>query len=330
MRPAKTPRRRGDAETGFSEGSPLRGNLGTLLLRASASLRCGGWFVACVLVAGAAGCGNDAPPPPQPAPPPAPQGPEPELPPLGPARLPEWAEVDGETPPEIPAPAAAAPLRWSFSEGRRYAYQFSQVLEQVDETAVAGKASTVRSRDRNRGAFEFVADFENTAKAALRIHTEESVIDGRSASREELAQRPPSAFECTVKEDGAAQVRRVSGQADAQIFFDVLLALGEGEKALKNGRVVTRLAGYRKLGRYECARLETEFELAPENASGKSLMRGRTVAYFALRERCFVRAATSVSVSLRSKGRTAKGDWATRAVDSRTSFRLELLNSPGD
>lgn len=287
------------------------------------------WFLGCFVLLLAAGCGKETPPTPPP-PPPAPQEPEPELPRLADLRFPEWADVDGETHLEIPALPAAGPLRWRFEDGRRYAYQFSQTLEQVDETVVAGAAKTVRTRDRNRGAFEFVTDVERTAKAALRIHTEESVTDGKAVSREELAKRPPSAFECTVKEDGAAHVNRVSGQADAQIFFDVLLALGEGEKAMKNGRVTTRVAGHRKVGRYECARLETEFELAPESPSGKSLMRGRTVAYFALRERCFVRAATTVSVSLRSKGKTAKGEWATRAVDSRTAFRLELVNSPGE
>ena len=280
-----------------------------------------------VLIAALAGCGNDAPPPAPPGPP-APQDAGPPLPILGPARLPEWSEVDPENPASIPAPASAGPLRWNFSTGRRYAYQFSQVLEQADEVVLSGHSRVTRTRDRNRGAFEFVADFENTAKAALRIHTEESVVDGMAATREALANRPPSAFECTVKEDGTAQVRRVSGQADAQIFFDVLLALGEGEKSMRNGRVTTRLAGWRKVGRYECARLETEFELAPESGSGKSLMRGRTVAYFAAAERCFVRASSSISVSLRSKGKTEKGEWATRAVDSRTTFRLELLNTP--
>jgi hypothetical protein len=281
-----------------------------------------------VLLAALAGCGNDAPPPP-PAPTPAvTQGPEPALPALGPARLPEWTEVDPETPAAIPAPASPGPLRWDFSTGRRYAYQFRQVLEQADEVVLPGRSRVTRTRDRNRGAFEFVADFENTAKAALRIHTEESVVDGMAVSREALAQRPPSAFECTVKEDGTAQVRRVSGQADAQIFFDVLLALGEGTKSMKNGKVVTRLAGYRKVGPHECARLETEFELSPESGSGKSLMRGRTVAYFALAERCFVRAASSISVSLRSKGTSERGEWATRAVDSRTTFRLDLMNTP--
>ncbi len=321
MRPAREapPRRRGDAESGTST-DPCS------LLRASAALR---WSFCVAVGLLAAGCGNDAPPPPAPAPA-SPQGPEPALPAIGPARLPEWTDVDPETPPAIPAPASTGPLRWNFSTGRRYAYQFSQILEQADEIVLPGRSRVARTRDRNRGAFEFVADFENTAKAALRIHTEESVVDGMAMTREELAKRPPSAFECTVKEDGTAQVRRVSGQADAQIFFDVLLALGEGEKAMKNGRVVTRLAGWRKVGRYECARLETEFELAPESPSGKSLMRGRTVAYFALRERCFVRAASSISVSLRSKGKTDQGEWATRAVDSRTTFRLELLNAPGD
>ncbi len=326
MRPDRKPRRQGDTEPEGSKGSPPspRGGWGggarRPSLRASVSL----WFLSCIL----AGCGNEAPPAP-PAPP-APSGEEPGLPPLAELRFPDWAEVDSELAPEIPAPPETGPLRWNFSEGRRYAYQFGQVLEQVDESVVAGKATRIRTRDRNRGAFEFVADFERTAKAALRIHTEESVVDGKSASREELAGRPPSAFECTVKEDGTARVRRVSGQADAQIFFDVLLALGEGEKSMKNGRVVTRLAGWRKVGRYECARLETEFELRPENASGKSLMRGRTIAYFAFRERGFVRAATVVSVSLRSKGVTPKNEWATRSVDSRTTFRLEILNRPGD
>lgn len=275
-----------------------------------------------VLAGLGAGCAPDAPPPP----PPPPRPPEPALAPLTEIAFPEWADVDDEKPVELPGLAwPQEPLRWDFSSGRRFAYDFSQTLDQLVAAVALGVLTETRSRDRNRGTFEFVGTRDKCAKAFILIQTQEAVRNGVTASPEEIKKNPPSKFECTVYEDGQAETRKLAGRSDAQFFFDTILALGEGEKAVKDGTVRTRRAGSFKVGRHECLRLETEFELAPETASGQTRMRGRTIAYWAPKERLFVRTATAVATTTRLNALNANIGWITNALDSKTVFRLKLL-----
>ncbi len=266
----------------------------------------------------------DKPPPPPSAPPAAP---EPALPPLGEVRFPTLTDADSGTFTEIPTPEGVLPLRWDFSAGRKYAYEFSQTLNQVLVTAKGGERRVTRSRERNRGRFTFAAGEGKTAAAVINIKTEEAVVDGAPLPQETIDKNPPSHFECAVGEDGLPQgIRQREGEADARIYFEALLPLDEGERPVKDGRIATRRAGWFLVDGLECARLETEFEFTPKSTLGVTLMRGRTVAYFAFRERCFVRAGTAIAQGTRVRIRDEKGAWTTSAVDWETTFSLRRKN----
>ena len=266
-----------------------------------------------------AGCGQDSPPPP-------PADPGPELPPIGEVAPSEAVRIDEEKLIEVPPPPRREPLRWDFSPGRRYAYEVSQRLNQVTVIASGTARTVTRSEDRNGGYFEFTAAGGATAQVRVKIQTRSSLIDGRPAPPEAIERQPPTKFECRIGEDGVpTSGRKVSGASDPLIFFDALLALQEGERKSADGAVRTKLTGYFKVERYECARLESEFEFSPGFSSGRTVLRGRCVAYFALRERRFVRAEASIAQAIRTKARDEKGAWITRATDLETAIRLRPL-----
>ena len=265
------------------------------------------------------------PPPPPPAPPPPPQVPEPPVPPLADVAFPAWEDVEPETHPELPA-GPSAPLRWSFPEGRRFGYGFDQTVRQVTTASQGARSGSMTGRDRNGGTFEVVGRGSGLAGLLVSIESREAFRDDKAVSVEELRQKGPSKFEAELREDGGATIKRLGEGSDAQLFFDLLLALQEGTRKLEGGATVTtRIAGRRKVGRNECVRLETEIEASGEIAGGRRLMRGRAVGYFDPAEGRFIRASAAVSASQRVNGKDKQGAWVTQSVDSRTSFRVELL-----
>ncbi|MFN3484491.1 MAG: hypothetical protein ACK44W_03290 [Planctomycetota bacterium] len=273
-----------------------------------------------------AACGRQAPSPPAAAA----SAPPPELPALAEVPFPDWAEADPESFPPLEDPAGASePLRWRFAPGLRLTYDFHQTLDQAVAASAGGREQASRTRDRNEGVFELAAGPDRIARVALRIRTAESFLDGRPVPAETVARRPPAVFECLLREDGRAEVARRSGTADAQIFFDALLAVAPGERRLPDGRVTTRRAGTFKVGPCRAARVETEFELAPSDSDGRTLLRGRAVGYFDLEGGRFVRASAAVQTSARRRSRAPEGGaWTVTRLDARTVLRLKLRDRP--
>jgi hypothetical protein len=272
-------------------------------------------------------CGKELPPAPPP-PPKAPSAPEPELPPVADVHFPEWTEVDDEKFLELPKPAKPPLLQWDFSEGRRFGYEAVQTVTQRVEGRKGDKSGEIQARDRNRGTFEFIAGKDRTAMVLIRFHTEEAFRNDVQASREELSKSPPTKIDALAREDGTAEIKKPPGRDDYLFYFDALLAVGDGERKLKDGWIRTRQAGFVKVERYSCVRLESEFEFAPKIPMGATLMRGRTIAYFALDERRFVRASSRVATSTRTKMQDRDGGWVVSKTDSVTSLRLKLLENP--
>jgi hypothetical protein len=276
-----------------------------------------------VLVLLLAGCEPEPPPAPPAPPAPAPL-PEPPLPPLAEVAFPAWEEVDPETPPELPA--AEAELRWGFPEGRRFGYDFDQTVRQLTVATQGGRSGSMTGRDRNGGTFEVVGRGSGTAGVLVTIENRESFRDDRAVSVEELRKQGPSRFEAELRDDGSATIKRVAAGSDAALFFDLLLSLRPGRRTLEGGAALTtRVAGRRKLGRRECVRLETEIESDGAIPGGRRLLRGRAVGYFDAADGRFARASAEVAVSQRENVKDQTGAWATRSVDSRSSFRLKLL-----
>jgi hypothetical protein len=110
--------------------------------------------------------------------------------------------------------------------------------------------------------------------------------------------------------------------------MQALFALRPGTRDLTPGTITTRLAGYAKVGRYECARLESEFEIATEKPSDRLLLRGRVLSFFALAERKFIRASAAVSTSSRGHVLNKDGIWITSSLDAVTAYRVSFLEPP--
>jgi hypothetical protein len=267
--------------------------------------------------------------PPAPPPPPAVAPPTaPTLPPLGEVKFREWSEVDDETFLALPAPAATTEFKWDFTLGNRFGYSFTESLSQRMEREANGKKALNTARERNSGVFEFVAGRDRTALAGSKIQTQEASVNDQPIARESFATKPASVSECIVTEEGGVESRRKEGLADSRMYFQSLFALQPGKHDLSPGTITTRIGGYNKVGRYECARLESEFEILTEKPSERLLLRGRVIGYFALAERRFVRASAAVATSSRGNALSKEDVWITSSLDAVTRYRVRLLESP--
>jgi len=289
-------------------------------------MRRGGISLVLVLLLG---CSKDvpvpAPPPPKQAPP-AP--PEPALPPLSDLKLRDWAEVDEETFLKLPDPPTPPVLRWEFSPGKRYGYDFSETLTQRIERVAGERRVVDRSRERNRGVFEFAAKPDRTALTLMKIQTQEAYLNDKLLVQDPDKKRQGSVSECVVGEDGVTEPIKEKGLADARMYLQSLFALKPGTGDLEPGRITTKPAGWYKVGRYECVRLESEFEVASEKPSLRHVLKGRVVGYFALPERKFIRASAAVASSTRANALAKENLWVTSILDAVTTYRVTFLESP--
>jgi hypothetical protein len=279
-----------------------------------------------LLLALAFGCSKEDPPAPPPPPAEKPAPPEPPLPPLAEVAFRDWTEVDDEKFLELPVPSPASELRWDFTAGRRYGYDFAETLNQRLERQAGGKRALNTAREKNRGLFEFAAGRDRTALAVSKIQTQEASLNDQPVSRESYAKKPASVAECVVSEDGTAESKSAKGLADARMYFQSLFALQPGTRDLTPGKITTRVAGYRKVERYDCARVESEFEITTDKPSEKMLLRGRVIGYFALAERKFIRASAAVATSSRGNALSKEGVWITSSLDAVTTYRVKLLD----
>ena len=266
-----------------------------------------------------------APPPPKQTPP-AP--PEPTLPPLADLKLRDWAEVDEETFLKLPDPATPPVFKWDFSPGQRYGYEFSETLTQRIERTAAEHRTLDTSRERNRGVFEFAAQRDRTALTLMKIQTQEAYLNDKLLVQDPEKKKQGSVSECQVSEEGVTEPIKEKGLADARMYLQSLFALKPGTADLEPGRITTKAAGCYKVGRYECVRIESEFEVASEKPSQRHVLKGRVVGYFALAERKFIRASATVASSTRANALAKENVWVTSNLDAVTTYRVKFLESP--
>jgi hypothetical protein len=181
------------------------------------------------------------------------------------------------------------------------------------------------AREKNRGVFEFAAGQDRTALAMSKIQTQEASLNDQPIARESFAKKAPSVSECVVTEEGASESKSAKGLADARMYFQSLFALKPGERDLSPGKITSRHAGLFKVQRYECVRIESEFEITTDKPSEKLLLRGRVIGYFATAERKFVRASAAVATSSRGNALSKENVWITSSLDAVTTYRVRLL-----
>lgn len=282
-----------------------------------------------LLIALLLGCSRKAPAPPVVTPPSSPTiPPEPALPALAELQFRDWSDVEEDSFLPLPGPAAPPDLRWDFSPGRRYGYEFMEMLNQRIERTAGGRTASYTSHEKNLGVFEFAAGRDRTALAMMKIRTSEVFINDARVPQDPEKKNQGSVSECIVTEEGMTDPVKEKGLADARLYLQSLFSVRPGMRDLVPGRITTRLAGYFKVGRYECARLESEFEMAGEKPSERHLLRGRVVSFFALAERKFIRASASVASSTRANALAKENLWSTSLMDAVTRYRVKLLEGP--
>src|SRR5690349_9984959 len=82
---------------------------------------------------------------------------------------------------------------------------FSETILQRMLQEAGGKRAQNRSREKNRGVFEFAAGRDRTALARAKIQTQELYLNDQAASHESFAKKPPSTLDCVVSEDGTTE-----------------------------------------------------------------------------------------------------------------------------
>src|SRR5579862_911215 len=190
------------------------------------------------------------------------------------------------------------------------------------------RKASYTSREKNRGVFEFAAAPDRTAMALMKIQTVEVYMNDQKIPQDPEKKNQGSVSECVVTEDGATDPVKEKGLADARLYLESLFAVKPGTRELPPGRITTRMAGCFKVGRYECVRLESEFEMAAEKPSQHHLLRGRVVSFFALSERKFIRASAAVASSTRANAFAKEGVWSSSLMDAVTHYRVRFLESP--
>jgi hypothetical protein len=162
----------------------------------------------------------------------------------------------------------------------------------------------------------------------MKILTVEAFINDAKVPQDPEKKNQGSVSECVVSEDGTTEPVKTKGLADSRLYLQSLFSVQPGTHDLAPGRITTKLAGYYKVGRYECARLDSEFEMATEKPSERHLLRGRVVGYFCIAERKFVRASAAVASSTRANALAKENIWSTTLMDAVTQYRVKFLESP--
>lgn len=238
----------------------------------------------------------------------------------------DWSEVAPEPYLELAAPPGAAALSWRFEEGRRFGYDYGETLTQQIHRTLGERSEEHLSREKNRGTFEFVGAKDKTALCRVKIQTSELFVDGKSVPRPPHDENPASASEAVVEPDGTPDLKKAGGRADARFYLLTLLAIRPGERPLQHGQVRTKINGARKVERWDCVRIESEFESTIEDARLRQVFRGRAVGYFCPAEGRFIRASAIVATSSRRLEVTKDGAaWVVTRLDAVSQSRITLL-----
>ena len=270
----------------------------------------------CLLIAAlvVAGCDD------KPATPPPPETP-PVLPPLPDLVLNRAALIDTQKFEALAAIPGTAALRWDLAENVKHVYTLKQVVTfRISRVPVGAAVVATDSVTQAEGTFVVDGRGPENSRARIRLETVRQEINGQPLPDELLKKIDASVAEYGVTPDGALRRPRVSSGNAPQLIEAVLglpskpLAPGESvETALDDaptansfgykGRLLTKLTGWFRIARRECARLESDFDvemLLPSGSLGKGRCRGRVVAYFCPAEGRFIQVEADIAYAQRS------------------------------
>lgn len=271
-------------------------------------------------------------------PPPAPDSdPVPGLPPLPEIVLAFEPEMDREASEPAQPPAQWTPC-WDLGAGAKHVFRIDQRIMTRSTSKDRYGTAAIQSSVRGEGYVDI-----DGPRARYKMSLRESVVNGRP---QDVNEQPPAKIEYRLDEDGTVRDAKSHSGGDAQaveFLFplpDRPLRAGErtsrpyraGGTYLQTGTVTVTLAAFVRSQGTFCARLDTDFaiDLAPASGDGSGLgkMRARTVAYFDVAARRFIRSDAAVSFVYHTRGRVSReggGDlWSVGTIESHTLLRARL------
>lgn len=268
-------------------------------------------------------------------PPPVPDEPTPEIPALPSLPIAFASQLDEENFP--PTEANAGEVKWDFAEGKRYDYVLQQDMLNYSTTSDRFGKSELRSRIRGEGILEMLAGATRVARAYYKLTIREYEVNKELVPSEQLNKQPPAKIEFVVSEDGTIREAKQHSGGETQVLEFLLPMPGERNvdwrgSYRQKGTIRTKIAGFAKVDRWVCARIESEFELdlepLLEDGSGLGKMKGRTVGYFAVETGHFAAVRSAVSMVYHSRQKFAKpGEpvkWNVATLESHTLLQARL------
>jgi hypothetical protein len=234
-------------------------------------------------------------------------------------------EIGKEGYPEAQAPATPPLMRWNFSVKKIYGYDYTE----LEETSLSTNSLETFHTADSAGTLLMKTEGNNYADFILRdikIKIKVPAQHGRPAREGE--QILPMKFIQGVKDDGVIRVNDSAqdlllkmmfplppkalqpGQSYVQTMSLPYNALGNGLNM--TGTLTTTLTNYVIIDNHPCARLESVVDISkldvPKNLEGNYLgmLKGRTIFYFDMTDRCFVSGAMALLISMRLEGPTTK------------------------
>lgn len=241
-------------------------------------------------------------------------------------------QIDLETYGSLPSPVRAPALRWDFSAGKVYQYDFSQqVVTSSDMSGMSAHKNKDESSQKMEGygKLSLKSEGNNIARLVLEdfIMSMEINMPDSDEPKVMSSQMPPFVVQ-GVKDDGSMEL----GNSSQELFFQTLfplppnpLSIGEsvsvpakmpfnamGSLLHVTGTFDIKLIDYVQINGKTCAKLQTEIDISkinvPEEILGnyRCQIKGRSIFFFNIEDRHFISGKVAMLMSMRVKSPTPK------------------------
>jgi len=234
-------------------------------------------------------------------------------------------KIDLENYPSLPPPEKAQLMRWDFSEGNVYPYDFRQQTvvsnEMQDMFATEGAQRNSHSMEGN-GRVSLKSEQNRVARLVmdnlvLTIHFKRSNGEGTDTKQ---MQSPPMVIQ-GIKEDGRMEIGNSSQELLIKTLFPIPptpLELGQsvpipasmpfnamGSLLHVNGSSEIKFADWVVINGQACAKLETDIDISDLNVPAElkgdyaCSVKGRSIFYFNVENRNFMSGRIALLISMR-------------------------------